>query len=217
MEPESADEWEVPFGEPESPARRAWRKLFGEAPPPTPAEVEAWRYEFDAALERACPLIASGQVQPLLAILQDCPGLAQSLHGDALLRYAIECDRYDVLDALLCVGIRQDRIDENGTTPLMDAAAAGRLEMVCRLLQAGADPNVLPEDHDRKIDREFYGEGHFFFALCRDDRALVALLSAVTRPKVRERAAASGPFPMAAIGERAGRRRKGRVEASAVP
>jgi ankyrin repeat protein len=180
-------DWQgLPFGGPSSPAREAWRKLFGEPPPPTPAELEAQQRALDAALERVYPAIETGDVGLVLRVLHECPCLAQLFHADGLLRYAIECDQYGVLEALLGAGIPADTIDESGTTPLMDAAASGRLETARRLLQAGADPNVLPEQYDRKIDPDAYGHSALFFALCRAGREMVDLLVPVTRAEVRE-------------------------------
>ena len=179
-------EWqELPFGQPDSPARTAWRKLFGEPPPPTREEVETWWRAIDAVLERAYSAITNGDVEQVLRILQECPDLIQHYPGSELLRYAIECNQYGALEALLGAGVPADCIDELGSTALMDAAMAGRLEMARRLLQAGADPNVLPEHYDRKIDPEVFGRSALFFALCRDDRAMVDLLSPATRQEVR--------------------------------
>src|SRR5580704_1192513 len=78
MEPENTGDHELPFEEPELPARDAWRKLIGEPPRLTCEEVEAWRREIDSALERVYPAIASGKVEQALGFLQDCPALAQS-------------------------------------------------------------------------------------------------------------------------------------------
>jgi hypothetical protein len=177
---------ELPFGQPESPAREAWRRLFGEPPPPTPEELEEQQRRIDAALERVYPAVEAGDVPLVLGILQKCPSLGQPFFADALLRYAIECNQYGVLDALLGAGIPADLIDELGTTPLMAAACAGRLKMARRLLQAGADPNILPEHHYRKVDPDDYGHCALFFALCRADQAMVDLLTPVTRPEFRE-------------------------------
>ena len=95
--------------------------------------------QIDDAMERAYPAIASGNVQQLLLILRDCPALAQSPSAD-LVRYAIERDQFDVLDALLQAGIPADRIDEMGTTALMDAAATGHLEMGAGCFRPGLTP-----------------------------------------------------------------------------
>jgi len=185
MESEHAGEREMPFGEPESPARDAWRKLFDGPTRPTAREIEAWRREIDAAMERADLAIERCDIDQLLQILRDCPAFSQSPSADDLLRHVIKGNQHEALDALLQSGIPADLIDEGGTTPLMDAAGEGRLEMARRLLEAGADPNVLPEHHSRKIDPEAYGMCALYFALCRDDRAMMDLLSPVTRPEVR--------------------------------
>jgi hypothetical protein len=180
------DRHEWPFGEPASPAREAWRKLFGEPPPPSPEEFEARQRELDAALERVYPAAAAGDVESVLLTLQECPSLGSPFFADALLRYAIECDQLAVVEALLGAGIPPDTIDELGTTPLMDAAALGRLAIARRLLQGGADANVLPEHYDRKIDPDDYGRSALYFALCRADQAMVDLLTPATLPEVRE-------------------------------
>ena len=48
----SMSEWDIPPGVPASPAREAWRKLFGELPPPTPDEDAMRQREIEEALER---------------------------------------------------------------------------------------------------------------------------------------------------------------------
>jgi hypothetical protein len=178
--------WESPpFGEAWSPARDAWRKLFGEPLPPTPEEWQARQRELDAAVERAYPAIEAGDARAVLRALHECPCLTLPAVADGLLRYAIACDQDAVLEALLGAGIPADSIDESGATPLMEAAARGRLEMARRLLRAGADPDVLPEDYYHKLGPDDAGRSALFFALCRADGPLVDLLAAATRPEVR--------------------------------
>lgn len=183
MKPEDFDQAEMPFGEPSSPEKEAWRKLFDQPAPLTLEEVQASLRELDAALERIYPAIAHGDVELVLNVVRDYPRVIDE--ADELFQRAIACNQYGVLDALLEAGLPAACINESGITPLMEAATAGHLEMVRRLLQAGADPNVLPEHHDRKIAPDAYGESAFFFALCLGDRALIDLLAPVTQPAVR--------------------------------
>jgi hypothetical protein len=180
------DRHELPFGEPASPAREAWRKLFGEPPPPSPEELEARQRELDAALERVYPAVAAGDAESVVRALHESPSLASTSEADGLLRYAIECDQLAVVEALLGAGIPADTIDESGNTPLIHAAALGRLAIARRLLQGGADPNVLPEHHDRKINPDDYGHSALFFALRGIDLAMIDLLTPATLPEVRE-------------------------------
>jgi ankyrin repeat protein len=174
----------LPFGQPASPALEAWRKLFGEPMPSTIEDVDQWQRELDDARECVYPAIANGDIQQVLKFLRACPSL--TLESDELLRQAIESDQTAVREALLDAGIPATCINESGITPLMNAATEGRLTIARRLLQAGADPNVLPEHWDRKIDPEFYGESALFQALCRGDEAMIDLLSRVTEPAIRE-------------------------------
>ena len=67
----------------------------------------------------------------------------------------------------------------------MQAARLGRLEIARCLLQAGAAPDILVEDHCRGGDPEVVGRSALFFALVKGDEDLVELLEPVTHTSIR--------------------------------
>jgi ankyrin repeat protein len=87
---------------------------------------------------------------------------------------------------LLEAGVSPDQISESGGTPLMAAAWGVHLEAARRLLDAGADPHILVEDHCHDGDPDVVGRCALFFALAKGLRELIDLLEPVTRPEVRE-------------------------------
>jgi hypothetical protein len=98
---------------------------------------------------------------------------------------AIERGQVGIVGTLLEAGCPAHDIDGDGETPLMVAAWLGRLEVARMLLDAGADPDVLVEDHRRNINPEVIGLCALQFALRQGHQALVDLLLPVTRPEVR--------------------------------
>jgi hypothetical protein len=143
--------------------------------------------ELEAALEKADAAVDNNDIVALRLIVQEFQQLIRHpFLAQPLLERAIEQNRIEAVAALLDEGSPANTIDELGGTPLMVAAHGGRLESVRLLLRAGADPNVLPETYDRKVDPDDYGHSALFFALQRRDREVSDLLSAVTRPEIRE-------------------------------
>jgi hypothetical protein len=98
---------------------------------------------------------------------------------------AIERGQVGIVGTLLEAGCPAHNIDGDGETPLMVAAWLGRFEIARMLLDAGADPDILVEDHRRNINPEVIGLCALQFALRQGHQALVDLLLPVTRPEVR--------------------------------
>ena len=80
-------------------------------------------------------------------------------------------------------GMDPNAPDESGRTPLWMASRTGGDVIVRRLVEAGGDPNVLPEDIDSEA--ELRGESPLFYAALHGDEELVAYLWPRTRPEVR--------------------------------
>jgi len=137
---------------------------------PTAAEVEAFANAVAAGDPEAIRALAarnmplneidrtSGETPLLVAI--NAKGLAtielllelgaDPDHGGVQipLSAAVVTGEVPIIEALLAAGAEIDQRDEDGCTALMDAAAAGNLEMVKLLVEAGADPNAV-DDLDR--------------------------------------------------------------------
>jgi len=72
------------------------------------------------------------------------PSLLQAQwHGDPLPHWMVIEDFAAGLTTLLDLGVPVDRPDDNGTTPLHQAARLGRLGVARMLLRRGADPNAF--------------------------------------------------------------------------
>ena len=97
---------------------------------------------------------------------------------------AAELGRAGAVAALLEAVVPPDLINGSGGTPLMAAASNGHAEVARLLLEAGADPDILVEDHGRGGDPEVVGRCALFFALVKGHQELVDLLEQVTHPEV---------------------------------
>lgn len=86
--------------------------------------------------------------------------------------------------ALIRLGVPIDHPDECASTPLMYAAGTN-LEMVRHLVEAGADPNAVPEDFDPEIAPSRLGRPALFRALVADRRDVADYLAPLTRPDLR--------------------------------
>ena len=70
-------------------------------------------------------------------------------NGFSPLSYAVFKCRYQMAEQLLCAGADVNFVDNNGRTPLMEAARDGYLE-ICRLLiHHGANPNAIGTSYHR--------------------------------------------------------------------
>lgn len=145
----------------------------------TPALRDAW--------QRAGEAIETGDDAALRRVLAHHPDMAGYYTiNESLLTQAADLGRAGAVAALLEAGVPPDRINESGGTPLMAAAWNGHLEAARLLLGAGADPDILVEDHCHGGDPEVVGRCALFFALAKGHRELVDLLEPVTRPEVRD-------------------------------
>ncbi|VTR93147.1 carboxylate clamp-tetratricopeptide repeat protein : BnaC01g39920D protein OS=Brassica napus GN=BnaC01g39920D PE=4 SV=1: Ank_2 [Gemmata massiliana] len=136
-------------------------------------------------LERAYAAVDAHDPAGAIAAVTGHPRFASTFWSLPLLQYAIESGAVGAVGALLRAGVSADAVDELGATPLMIAAAVGNIEIVRLLLDAGADPNVLPEQHDRDVDPGQCGRSALYEALIREHRAVIDLLAPVTRPDIR--------------------------------
>ncbi|AMV25599.1 Ankyrin repeat protein [Gemmata sp. SH-PL17] len=136
-------------------------------------------------LERAYAAVDARDPAGVIAAVTGHPRFASTFWSLPLLQYAIESGAVGVVGALLGAGVPADAVDELGATPLMIAAAVGNIEIVRLLLDDGADPNVLPEQHDRDVDPGRCGRSALYEALIRGHRAVIDLLTPVTRSDIR--------------------------------
>lgn len=96
-----------------------------------------------------------GQTPMMLAVLASSPKLVSAMlecGADAtipnergvtpLLQAVLNHKENGITSLLLDAGIPPDPVSETGTTPLLAAASRGRAQLVERLLEAGADPEV---------------------------------------------------------------------------
>jgi ankyrin repeat protein len=104
-------------------------------------------------------------------------------HSSDCFFYAIEVGNYEAVEFFLAHGADPNAPDESGRTPLWVASRSGGDWMVRRLVEAGGDPNILPEDVDPEA--ELRGESPLFYAALHGDEELVAYLWPRTRPEVR--------------------------------
>jgi hypothetical protein len=139
-----------------------------------------------AELERAYEAIRDGDAEALAGVLERRPDLAKDYHwGPPLLDLAAELGQARAVSVLLDAGLSPGWTDESGGTPLMTAAWEGHPEVVRILLAAGADPDVLVEDHYDGGDPSVIGLCALHFALYKRHQEVVDLLEPVTRPEVR--------------------------------
>jgi hypothetical protein len=154
---------------------------WAEHGPPTSEKAS-----FEESLARATAATRDGDAIELARILAETPALAGNLFWTApLMERAAEFGQVGSIRVLLDAGVPPDRTNESGGTPLMEAAWNGHLEAARVLLAAGADPNVLVEDHCQGGDPEVVGRCALFFALANGHQELVDLLEPITRPEVR--------------------------------
>jgi hypothetical protein len=161
-----------------------------------PPDEEAWLEDetptaddvaFEKALERASEAIREGDADGLVRVFVEEPVLAGNLFWTApLLGLAAEAGGAGAIAVLLEAGVPPGTINESGGTPLMAAAWSNHLEAARLLLDAGADPNILVEDHCHGGDPDVVGRSALFFALAKGHQDLVNLLEPVTRPDVRD-------------------------------
>jgi protein DGCR14 len=137
--------------------------------------------------QRAAAAIEAGDDAALRRDLAEYPGLVTHFNfSESLLNRAAELGRAGAVAALLEAGAPPDLTDESGGTPLMAAAWDGHLEVARLLLDAGADPDILLEDHCHGGDPEVVGRSALFFALAKGHRELIDLLEPATRAEVRD-------------------------------
>ena len=106
------------------------------------------------------------------AVLEAMPNIhsVRGPHGIPLLSHAVAGgdQSFELVEFLIKRGATVNTQSNNGTTPLMQAAAAGHVDAVKLLLERGADRNLRDAKGNRAIDR----------AKKRDRAAVVSLLSA---------------------------------------
>lgn len=151
-----------------------------DVPPPTE------RAAYENASERAYMAIKAGDTAELDRVLAETPRLLLGFSSyTPMMDLAAEYGQAGAIRVLIEFGARATQIDESGGTPLMAAASKGHSEAACTLLAAGADPNVLVEDHCHGGDPRVVGRCALFFALANGHRDLVELLKPVTRAEIR--------------------------------
>lgn len=142
--------------------------------------------ETDAVVARASEAINAGDASALAELLAERSDLAGNFpDGVWLVQKAARVGDPSVLAILIDAGFPVNDMDESGGTALMAAAWEGHVEAVRRLLAAGADPDVLVEDHCDGGDPEVVGLCALLFALARGHGDVVELLEPATDPEVR--------------------------------
>jgi ankyrin repeat protein len=139
-----------------------------------------------AAAARAHDAIRAGDATALAEVLAGRPDLARNFaDGPQLVQEAAQAGDPSVLAVLLDAGFPVGVIDASGGTALMAAAWEGHAEAVRLLLAAGADPDVLVEEHCHGGDPEVVGLCALLFALAKGHHEAAELLEAATSPEVR--------------------------------
>jgi len=92
-------------------------------------------------------------------------------HKRSPLTFAVIFNHMDIAKALIAAGANLDLADDNGFSPLAHAQKNGNLELMCMLLDAGADP--VPKELPKW---EIYGYGTYLTQALRLNRRDIAIL-----------------------------------------
>ncbi|HYH66087.1 MAG TPA: ankyrin repeat domain-containing protein [Urbifossiella sp.] len=133
-----------------------------------------------AATNRLWDAITRSDTDAVEAVAAEYPSLK---HDYTCFFHAIEVANAEAVSFFLAHGADPNAPDESGRTPLWVASSVGYDLVVRWLVEAGADPNVLPEDIDPEA--ECRGESALFYAALHGDEELVGYLWPRTRPDVR--------------------------------
>lgn len=143
-------------------------------------EPTAEQQALSEATERFWDAIAKFDMAKFDALVAECPSLA---HDFSCFFHAIEVSNLEAVESFLTFGVDPNAPDESGRSPLWVASAFGGELIVRRLVEAGADPNIMPEDIDPETEKR--GESALFYAALNGNEELVAYLWPRTRPDVR--------------------------------
>jgi hypothetical protein len=132
------------------------------------------------ATDRFCDVITKLDMATFDALAAEHPSLRHEL---TCFFHAVEVGNLEAVESFLSWGADPNEPDESGRTPLWVASRFGGDLIIRRLVEAGADPNVLPENIDPEAERR--GESPLFYAALEGDEELVAYLWPRTRPEVR--------------------------------
>jgi len=143
-------------------------------------EPTAEQRTLSAAGERLRYAITRFDMDAVEAVVGEYPSLKNDFN---CFFHAIEEANAEAVRFFLAHGVDPNAPDESGRTPLWVASSVGYDLVVQWLVEAGADPNVLPEDVDLEAERR--GESALFYAALHGNEELVAYLWPRTRPDVR--------------------------------
>ena len=168
---------------------RAWLADVLPDVPPEPARDDwdarrewdtGWQRTLFEATDRLWDAITKLDTAAFDALVAEYPSLR---HDCTCFFHAIEVGNFEAVESFLAYGADPNAPDESGRTPLWVASRTGGDLIVRRLVEAGGDPNVLPEDIDSEA--ELRGENPLFYAALHGDEELVAYLWPRPRPEVR--------------------------------
>jgi hypothetical protein len=143
---------------------------------PTPEQ----RIRFEAT-EKFWEAITKLDMTTFDALTAEHPSLK---HNYTCFFHAIEIGNLEAVESFLGWGTDPNAPDESGRTPLWVASRFSGDLIVRSLVQAGGDPNVLPEDVGPEAEKR--GESPLLYAALNGDEELVAYLWPRTSPEVRE-------------------------------
>lgn len=127
-------------------------------------------------LEMVTPLmraITEGKTATALALVEAGADFSSALNGTTVLQLAITHNNEAVFDALIHRGVNvHERVGDEQVTPLMWAAFKGRVSMVKKLLEAGADIGAsLPHSSDTIVDLDHCMQHKNIIRLLKDAQA----------------------------------------------